>query len=175
MSPVPPGSQSSPDAPETPQCSSADSSGDSMSSSQTTVQHTEMGMSGEKGHPVMSHPYLPLDQTSVEGNVDPVESKPWRPSLFRIGPLVGLTALLVSFLQMFASYGILKGSDGDLTTNWKYQPTVYLAIFATVSNKSLIFATVQGTIISFWRRALSGTTLAQLHRDWGHGSHVVRI
>lgn len=31
---------------------------------------------------------------------------------------------------------------------------------------------VQGTVVTFWCRALEGTTLAQLHRDWAFGLHV---
>lgn len=40
----------------------------------------------------------------------------------------GLGALLFAFLQLVASYAVLKGSDGDEVVDWKYQPSVYLAI-----------------------------------------------
>ena len=33
----------------------------------------------------------------------------------------------------------------------------------------MAFAAVQGTVVTFWLRALRGTTLGQLHRDWGYG------
>lgn len=90
----------------------------------------------------------------------------WRPSIARVGPLAGLGALLFAFLQIFASYAILKVSDRDPITSWKYQPQVYLAILVAFSNKAVAFALVQGVAVTFWLRALKGTTIGQLHRDW---------
>lgn len=69
----------------------------------------------------------------------------WQPSIFHIGPLSGLLALLFAFLQIFASYAVLQASDGTPITSWKYQPTVYLAILVAISNKALTFAVVKGT------------------------------
>jgi hypothetical protein len=40
------------------------------------------------------------------------------------------------------------------------------------SNKALAFAAIQGTVITFWLRALRGTTLGQMHRDWSYGLYV---
>ncbi len=112
----------------------------------------------------------------------------WRPSALHIAPLIGLAALLLAFLQMFASYAVLQASDGAETRTWKYQPTVvrhqtpllerrltrsqYLAIFVAVSNKALAFAAIQGTVISWWLQALRGSNVKQLHADWSYGLHV---
>lgn len=90
----------------------------------------------------------------------------WRPSFLRPGPLVGLAALLLAFLQILASYAILAASNGDIVGDWEVQPTVYLAVFTAFGNKAMAFATIQGGIVTFWSRALKGTTLGQLHRDW---------
>lgn len=98
----------------------------------------------------------------------------WNPSLLRIAPLTGLAALLFAFLQIWASYAILKASDGELISSWKYEPNVYLAVLTAISNKALAFALVQGTVVTFWLKAVRGTTLAQLHRDWGFGLHVYK-
>ena len=70
---------------------------------------------------------------------------------------------------------LYRASNGDAVVHWKYQPTVYLAILTAISNKALAFAAVQGTVVTFWTRALQGTTLAQMHRDWSYGLHVVRL
>jgi hypothetical protein len=67
----------------------------------------------------------------------------WRPSLLQVGPLVGFAALLFAFLQTLASYAILAASNGDLIDNWNVQPTVYLAIFTALGNKTMAFATIQ--------------------------------
>ncbi len=104
----------------------------------------------------------------VPGSLD--EQAPvWHPTVFRLSPLSGLAALMFSLLQIFASYGILRASHGDPVTSWKYQPSVYLAILTAMSNKTLAFACVQGTVVTFWLHALRGTTLGDLHRDWSYG------
>ena len=90
----------------------------------------------------------------------------WRPSLFQVGPLVGLVALLLACLQILASGAVLAGSDGDAVANWKLQPAVYLAVLTAISNEAVAFAAIQGTVVTFWLRALEGTTLGQLRRDW---------
>jgi len=117
-----------------------------------------------------SKPCVRVDALSSNNNsyeqLKQPRGQPWRPSIFQIGPLVGLAALLFVFLQMFATFGILTGSHGDLVSNWKYQPSVYLAVLTALSNKALAFATIQGTVVTFWLKAVQGTTLGQLHRDW---------
>lgn len=48
----------------------------------------------------------------------------------------------------------------------------YADLTKAVSNKAVAFALIQGTVVTFWNRVLQGTTLAQLHRDWGYGLYV---
>ena len=93
----------------------------------------------------------------------------WRPSVFRIGPLFGLGALLFAAAQIVASFAVLRASDGDEVANWRYQPTVYLAVLSAICNKALAFAAVQGTVITWWIKAIRGTNLEAMHRDWGFG------
>ncbi|KAK5168607.1 uncharacterized protein LTR77_005916 [Saxophila tyrrhenica] len=116
---------------------------------------------------------LPPSSESCEEIKKPL-SRPWRPSVFRIGPLIGLVALLFAFLQVFATCSILLASDGDMVKNWRYQPSVYLATLTAISNKCLQFATIQGTVVTFWLKAIKGTTLGQLHRDWGFGLYTYK-
>ena len=129
--------------------------------------------------PLPSSPELANEKTAVkiksnaeDGPDRSPRPKPrsWRPSVLRVGPLSGLCALLFGVLQIFSAYAILRASDGDAVANWKYQPTVYLAALTAISNKALAFAAVQATVVTFWVRALEGTTLGQLHRDWAYGA-----
>ncbi|KAK3723539.1 hypothetical protein LTR37_001791 [Vermiconidia calcicola] len=116
------------------------------------------------------------DNTNLKATHGPCGSyaHQWRRSMFRIGSLAGLAALAFAFLQIFASYAILAASDGQTVESWSYQPNVFLAILTAISNKALAFAAVQGTVVTFWLRALKGTSLAQLHRDWAFGLHVYK-
>ena len=102
------------------------------------------------------------------------EASDWAPSLIRAGPLFGLAALLFAILQMIASYAILQASHHDAVANWKYQPTVYLAILTAISNKALAFAVLQGAVITWWLKGIKGTTLAAMHHDWGYGLHFYK-
>jgi hypothetical protein len=43
---------------------------------------------------------------------------------------------------------------------------VWQAVLTAISNRALQFAIFQGTIVTFWRKAVQGTTLGDLHRDW---------
>lgn len=99
---------------------------------------------------------------------------PWRPSFLRVLPLMGLASLGYTGLQIFASYAVLAASNGDAVSNWRYQPTVYLATLTAISNKTLAFAAVQGAVVTFWLRVLRGTTLGQMHRDWSYASYVYK-
>lgn len=100
----------------------------------------------------------------------------WRPSILRIGPLVGIAALLFAVAQVIAAYAVLVAADGDRISHWKIQPTVYLAVLTAISNKALSFAVIQGTVITWWLKASrsDGTTLAQMQRDWGYGMHTYK-
>lgn len=71
------------------------------------------------------HQMTDLEETHL-GNQrsSSAQSLAWIPSLLRLGPLFGLGALLIAFLQLVASFAVLKASDGDEISNWKYQPSV---------------------------------------------------
>jgi hypothetical protein len=54
----------------------------------------------------------------------------------KIGPALGLAALGFAVLSTLASFAVLKASDGSPVSSWKYQPTVYLAVWTAISNKA---------------------------------------
>lgn len=94
--------------------------------------------------------------------------------LMYASPLAGLVALTFAVMHIVACFAILYASDRAPVNGWLYAPQVYLAILTAISNKALAFAIVQGTVVTWWLRAMrsSGTTLAQLHYDWATGLHV---
>ena len=119
--------------------------------------------SEEKQQVAVQHPLDLVPSASLNG---PRRHVHWRPSFFHVGPLIGLLALLFALLTIFASFGVLNASNGKPVASWQLQPNVYLAILTAVSNKALAFAVIQGTVVTFWLNALSGTTLGELHRTW---------
>lgn len=90
----------------------------------------------------------------------------WQPTFLRAFPLVGTGALLIATCCVFSSLGILIGSDGEPTENWKWPPTVFLAIFSAIINRVLQFALLQALPIAWWHKAWSGATIAELQRRW---------
>ncbi len=90
----------------------------------------------------------------------------WRRSWVRPGPLSGLFGVFLGLSGVFASFAVLYASNGAATETWTYQPSAYLAVVTAVANQAIRYAAFQGAIISWWRRALRGTTLTSLHYDW---------
>ncbi|KAK4508201.1 hypothetical protein PRZ48_001939 [Zasmidium cellare] len=99
----------------------------------------------------------------------------WRPSYKRIGPVLGLMALGFIMLAIPASALVLALSNGKPVEQWRVQPSVFISVLTGVGNKALSFASIQGAIITWWVKALRGTTLQDLHYDWpvGNGSFVL--
>lgn len=95
----------------------------------------------------------------------PSERDPaWRPRFFQPLPLMGLAALFGTVCCLFASLGILVGSQGQAVDSWPWPPSVFLAIFSAVVNKLMTYALLQALPIAWWHQAYQGATLAQLHR-----------
>ena len=103
-----------------------------------------------------------------------IKSYRWRPSLWRIRPLLGLLAIAVSITSLLISLAILTTSDGDVVDNWYFQPTVYLAIATAVSNTALQCALCLAAPISWWNKALHGRSIKDLELDWEAGQSFPR-
>lgn len=87
-------------------------------------------------------------------------------------PWLAAGAIIGALASLAASAAILVCSDGRPIATWSFQPSTYLAIFSTLTNLCLLYALKEGANIAWWRRAMqSGTTLADLHRNWTFGSN----
>ena len=51
-------------------------------------------------------------------------------------------------------------------TKWKLQPSVIIGGLNGFSNLCLAMAIAEGVAISWWRKALKGATVAELHQSW---------
>ena len=100
----------------------------------------------------------------------PKQPRPWRTTLIRFGPLSGIFCMLLAIACIFASLGILAGSDHQPVVDWSAPPSTYLAIFTAIANLSMRYAALQGVVIAWWFRAIQGSTLAKLHWDWRSGT-----
>lgn len=92
----------------------------------------------------------------------------------RLQPIAGIIALCITIGSMFISLMILVISNGQTTSSWKIQPTVYLAIAAALANIALNFAYARAVPVAWWYRASQGTTIRALEEQWQSSSSVVR-
>jgi hypothetical protein len=101
-------------------------------------------------------------------------ARPWKTTFFRLGPLTGFLAMLVALSSIVISLGILVASDGAAVSSWAIEPTVYLAICTAIANLAMRYACIQGVVVAWWIRAMSGkATLRRLHHDWKSGTTLI--
>lgn len=78
--------------------------------------------------------------------------------------------MLMAVASILASLGVLIGSQGAPTSSWRAEPSIYIAAFTAIANLSVRYACVHGVVITWWTRAIRGSSVAKLHQDWRHGS-----
>lgn len=100
------------------------------------------------------------------------EPRPWRAKFMRFAPVVGLLSMMTALLSILAAFGILAESRGDAVDSWITAPPTYLAICTAIANLAMRYACVQGVIITWWMRAIRGSTVKRLHEDWRAGTSI---
>lgn len=63
--------------------------------------------------------------------------RPWKQTIIRLGPLAGLFSMVVALASIFASLGVLVGSNKAAVENWAIQPSIYLAVCTAIANQSM--------------------------------------
>jgi hypothetical protein len=98
--------------------------------------------------------------------------QPWNSGVVRRIPYSGALALLAVLLCAVADAIILWKSDGQAVQSWSVSPSVLLAILSALANVCLQYAHSQGVVIAWWRKALHGGKLEDLHHYWETGDGV---
>ena len=111
---------------------------------------------------------------SLATDLGGVDDPKWQPTWLRPLPLAGLGALLISICCLFAALGILVGSDGQPSEDWPWPPSVFLAIFSAIMDRTTEFALVSAIPVAWWCKAYQGATISQLQRRWEAGEGVFR-
>lgn len=132
------------------------------------------------GKPTVLHYTTSLDTSNLSTSSDaqdppfPPRSHQWRPSFWRARPMIGIASGVVAILALLVSLAILLGSDGQPTSTWYFQPTVYLAIATAVSNAALRSSFAQAAPISWWHSALKGSTVQNMELNYEAGESFPR-
>ncbi|KAI0149206.1 hypothetical protein BJ166DRAFT_601950 [Pestalotiopsis sp. NC0098] len=103
----------------------------------------------------------------------PFALRRWVPGVAQNMPWKFLLVLLGTFAWAGACIGVIYAADDSKVDSWRISPTVILAILGPLASIMLQYALSCGLVIVWWKSALGGTTLGNLHRQWDHGTSVV--
>jgi Protein of unknown function (DUF3176) len=106
-------------------------------------------------------------EESSEAEDEPMPPN-WKPGYFRRFPILGALCLLSVVLCACGSVGVLVGSNHKSSTKWTpwLAPNVCIQGLNAISNILLAVAITEGIAISWWRKAMRGASVAELHRSW---------
>jgi hypothetical protein len=98
----------------------------------------------------------------------------WKTGLKARFPWTGFTALFTILLCANSSVVILLVTDGRKQEPWaqKIGPSVWLSAFNGIANICFGIAIANGVAITWWRKALRGATIKDLHRSWQFSSSI---
>lgn len=106
----------------------------------------------------------------------------WHPGVWARFPLIGLSCVFAIFASAAGALVVLLLSNGQSEAQWQRAtvirsrqfpdvylecppPSVLLAIINAVANICLLAAAGQGFAIHWWRKAVHGTTIGDLHQQ----------
>jgi hypothetical protein len=98
----------------------------------------------------------------------------WKTGLKARFPWTGAIALFTILLCANSSLTVLLVSDGRRQLHWaeKIGPSVLLSAFNGIANICFGIAIANGVAITWWRKALRGATIKDLHRSWQFSSSI---
>jgi hypothetical protein len=113
----------------------------------------------------------------------------WRPGWKARFPWLGSIAILVMLLGIAFTVTILKTSDGKKQEEWpvkyhwarewsqqgKLKPSSALAAVNTMFNIALAIAIANGITIAWWRKAMRGATVKELHESWAFSTSSIEL
>jgi hypothetical protein len=98
----------------------------------------------------------------------------WRTGMKARFPWTGFTALCTILLCANSSVILLLLTDGHKQQKWaeKIGPSVWLSAFNGIANICFGIAIANGVAITWWRKALRGATIEELHRSWQFSASI---
>lgn len=108
------------------------------------------------------------DAESLQPEFDHTKKNPsnWRPGYFARFPWFGAAGLFGVLICAIIVVAVLVCSDGVSSTVWRLQPSTIINGLSGFSNLCLALAIAEGVAIAWWRKALKGATVAELHHSW---------
>jgi hypothetical protein len=110
---------------------------------------------------------------------------PWKPGFWKSFPLVGMLALWGAVFCSAAIVAVLLMSDAqpvDQFAHWNYysksldiQASTLLAALSTLTNLLIAVAFSEALNVTWWLKAIHGTTLRDLHYSWSYGQSLINV
>lgn len=101
----------------------------------------------------------------------------WQPGFWKQFPWLGAGALLLVILISLTSALVLVFSNNRAQSQWdkRIAPNVILSVLNSVASVCLAVAVAQGVTISWWRKAMRGATIHELHNTWSFGTSLTHL
>jgi hypothetical protein len=121
----------------------------------------------------------PTDPT-LSKKLDAADGRPWQSGLLKHLPWTGLLSLLAALLCGIGAFLVANDFDDKPLDHWTIraavvQPTVLLSVLATLSKACLGYAFTTGITIFWWKSAVTGTSLYQLHVSYQQSNSLQGI
>ncbi|KAH0363973.1 hypothetical protein KCU65_g7039, partial [Aureobasidium melanogenum] len=115
-----------------------------------------------------------VNTTSIDNEEQAFPDPQWKTGLRARFPWTGAIALFTILLCANSSIIVLLFSDGKRQKHWaeKIGPSVLLSAFNGIANICFGVAIANGVAITWWRKALRGATIKELHRSWQFSSSI---
>jgi len=112
-----------------------------------------------------------------EDDASVTSAEKWQPGFWNQFPWLGAGCLLTAILISVAAIVVLVTSNKKAASQWPKQiaPNVILSILNSAASVCIAIAVAQGVAISWWRRAMRGATITDLHNTWSFGSSLSSI
>lgn len=119
-----------------------------------------------------------IDHETVHKNgstTRPLEN--WQPGLWSRFPWLAAICLVCSVLLSITATIVLNMADKTVVSHWdkRIAPNVIITILNNTSGICIAVAVVEGLAIAWWRKAMHGATLEELHNAWSFGISPVSI
>jgi hypothetical protein len=117
------------------------------------------------------------DSSRPEVEEPNVTAHNWRPGYRARFPLFGAAGLLGVLVCAAVTVVVLVCSNNVSSSRWtqKLQPSIIIQGLNSASNLCLALAIAEGVAIAWWRKALKGATVAELHQSWAYSTSFSSI
>ena len=143
-----------------------------------TIMDTENLRLREKTETVTTDIVEIDEKSKSEDAASLTQSEKWQPGFWNQFPWLGAGCLLAAILISVAAILVLVFSNKKAeVSQWpkRLAPNVVLSVLNSAASVCIAIAVAQGVAISWWRKALRGATIHDLHNTWSFGSSLSSI